>query len=295
MAKLAATVTILSETPCRLGEGPVFDPARETLFWFDITGRKRYALHMPTRRQTVLDLPEMASAMAVIDAGRDLIFTETGLQVLDNATGNLSRHVAIEPNDPATRSNDARVHPSGAFWLGTMGKRAEEGAGAIYRYYRGAVEKLYDRITIPNGTCFSPDGTTAWFIDSRARKWMTVAVDPENGAPVGEAEIFFDFGTGKGGPDGAICDADGNLWIARFGAARLYCFSPDAKLLQSIDLPAGQATCPAFVGDGLIAVTSAFQGLGDAARAADPHAGKTFLVETPVRPLFQPPVAFAEI
>jgi len=40
-------------------------------------------------------------------------------------------------------------------------------------------------------------------------------------------------------------------------------------------------------------VTSAFQGLDDAARAADPHAGKTILVETPVRPLFQPPGAFA--
>lgn len=293
MTKSTATVTILSETPSRLGEGPVFDPARETLFWFDITGLKRYALHMPTRRQTVLDLPEMASAMAVIDSERDMIFTETGLHVLDNATGRLSRHAAVEAGDPVTRSNDARVHPSGAFWLGTMGKQAEEGAGAIYRYFRGVVEKLYDRITIPNAICFSPDGTTAWFIDTRERKWMTVAVDPSNGAPVGEAEVFFDFGAEKGGPDGAICDADGNLWIARYGAGRLDCFSPDAKLLRSIDLPAGQATCPAFVGDGLIAVTSAFQGLDGAARAADPHAGKTILVETPVRPLFQPQVAFA--
>jgi sugar lactone lactonase YvrE len=84
---IMATVSILSETSCRLGEGPAYDPARETLFWFDITERKRYALHMPTRRQTVLDLPEMASAMAVIDDARDLIFTETGLHVLDNATG----------------------------------------------------------------------------------------------------------------------------------------------------------------------------------------------------------------
>lgn len=294
MTKPAVRVAILSETPCRLGEGPVFDPARETLFWFDITERKRYALHMPTRRQNVLDLPEMASAMAVVDADRDLIFTETGLHMLCNETGKLSRHVSIEADDPVTRCNDARVHPSGAFWLGTMGKQAEDGAGAIYRYFRGAVEKLYDRVTIPNATCFSPDGTMAWFVDSRARKWMTVPVDPSNGAPVGEAEVFLDFGTEKGGPDGAICDADGNLWIARYGGGRLDCFSPDAKLFRSIDLPAGQATCPAFVGDGLIAVTSAFQGLDDAARAADPNAGKTILVETQVRPLFQPPVAYAE-
>jgi sugar lactone lactonase YvrE len=199
----------------------------------------------------------------------------------------------IEADNPATRSNDARVHPSGAFWLGTMGKRAEDGAGAIYRYFEGTVEKLYDGISISNAICFSPDGATAWFIDSRTGKWMRVAVDAANGAPTGEPEVFCDHTGGEGNIDGAICDADGNLWIARYGGGRLDCFSPEATLLASIGLPARQTTCPAFVGDGLIAVTSAFQNLDDAARAADPDAGRTILVETPVRPQFQPPVAFA--
>lgn len=289
-----ATVSILSETSCRLGEGPAYDPARETLFWFDITERKRYALHMPTRSQTVLDLPEMASAMAVIDDARDLIFTETGLQVLDNETGRLTPHVGIEADNPATRSNDARVHPSGAFWLGTMGKRAEDGAGAIYRYFEGTVEKLYDGISISNAICFSPDGATAWFIDSRTGKWMRVAVDAANGAPTGEPEVFCDHTGGEGNIDGAICDADGNLWNARYGAAALDCYAPDGKKMFSIDLPARQTTCPAFVGDGLIAVTSAYQNLDDATLAADPHAGKTFLVKTPVKPKFEPKVALAE-
>ena len=289
-----AAVSILSETQCRLGEEPVFDPARETLFWFDITESKRYALHMPSGRQTVLDLPEMASAMAVIDADRDLVFMQTGLCVLDNRSGEFSRHVAIEADDPVTRCNDARVHPSGAFWLGTMGKAAERGAGAIYRYFRGSVEKLYDRVTIPNAICFSPDGATGWFIDSRDRKWKKVAVDPSSGAPVGDVEGFLDFRDKAGGPDGAICDADGNLWIARYGGGRLDCFSPEAEMLRSVDLPARQTTCPAFLGDGSIAVTSAYQNLDAAARAADPDAGKTFLVETSVRPQFQPPVAFGD-
>lgn len=290
-----ATVSVLSETPCLLGEGPVFDPARDTLFWFDITERKRYALHMPTHRQTVLDLEEMASAMAVIDDTRDLIFTETGLHVLDNATGMLMPHVGIEADNPATRSNDARVHSSGAFWLGTMGKKAEDGAGAIYRYFRGTVENLYDGISIPNAICFSPDGATAWFIDTRARRWMRVPVDPANGAPVGEPEVFLDHADGEGGIDGAICDADGNLWNARYGSAALDCYAPDGSKMLTIDLPARQTTCPAFVGDGLIAVTSAFQDLDETALAADPDAGRTFLVETPVRPKFEPKVAFAEL
>ncbi|MFZ2100569.1 MAG: SMP-30/gluconolactonase/LRE family protein [Oricola sp.] len=289
-----AEVSILSPAECKLGEGPTFDPARETLFWFDILGCKRHALHMPTGSETVLDLPEMASAMAVIDAGRDMILTETGLHVLDNATGKLTPHVEIEADNPVTRSNDARVHPSGAFWIGTMGREAEQGAGAWYRYFRGEVEKLYDRVTIPNACCFSPEGRSAWFVDSRSRKWMRVAVDPSNGAPCGEPELFYDFGAEKGGPDGAVCDAEGNLWIARYGGGRLDCFSPAATCILSIDLPASQTTCPAFAGDGLIAVTSAWQTMDAEARAADPDAGKTFLVKTPVKAKYDPPVAFAE-
>jgi sugar lactone lactonase YvrE len=175
------------------------------------------------------------------------------------------------------------VHPSGAFWLGTMGKQAEDGAGAIYRYFRGTVEKLYDGISISNAICFSPDGATAWFIDTRSGKWMRVASIRQRRA-VGEPEVFHDHTGGEGNIDGAICDADGNLWNARYGAAALDCYAPDGSCLFTIDLPARQTTCPAFVGDGLIAVTSAFQNLDDAALAADPDAGKTFLVETPVKP-----------
>ena len=145
------------------------------------------------------------------------------------------------------------------------------------------------------GICFSPDGATAWFIDSRAKKWMRVTVDPADGAPTGEPEIFFDHSAGTGNIDGAICDADGHLWNARYGSAALDCYAPDGKRLFTIDMPASQTTCPAFVGDGLIAVTSAFQNLDAAALAADPQAGKTFLVETRVKPKFEPKVAFEEV
>jgi sugar lactone lactonase len=284
-------VTTLSQTRCELGEGPVFDPARQTLFWFDIIGRKRHALHMPGRSETSLDLPEMASAMAVVDARHDLILTETGLYVLDTATGVLSLHVAVEANDPATRSNDARVHPSGAFWFGTMGKEAENGAGAIYRYYRGSVAAIFEAISIPNAICFSPDGRTGYFTDTATAKLMKVAVDPADGSPAAEPEIFFDHSGGKGGLDGAIVDADGNLWNTRWGASALDCYTPDGKKLLTIDIPAKQVSCPAFVGDGLIAVTSALQGMDAGQRERDPKGGNTFLVRTLVRPKYEPNVA----
>ena len=285
-----ARIDVLSGTRCHLGEGPHYCPRRDTLFWFDIVGRRRYAHHFATGEETVLALPEMTSAMGITEHGRDVLFTETGLWLWDG--GELTRLAPIEADNPRTRSNDARIHPSGAFWLGTMGKGAEPGAGAIYRYFAGTLERLFSGITIPNAICFSPDGRTAYFADTKTERLMKVAVDPANGAPVGEPGVFFDHGGGDGGLDGAICDGEGRVWNARWGASALDCYAPDGRRLDTVDLPVTQPSCPAFVGGDRIAVTSAFEHMDADARAADPDAGATLLVtlDGPVSPRFEPAV-----
>ena len=37
-------VQILNDTNCMLGEGPLWHPEREALFWFDIVGKRLYWL-----------------------------------------------------------------------------------------------------------------------------------------------------------------------------------------------------------------------------------------------------------
>lgn len=290
---MKAKIETLSQTRCHLGEGPHYCPRRSTLFWFDIVGRRRYAHDFTTGEETVLILPELTSAMGITGHGRDVLFTETGLWLWDG--GELTRLMPIEADNEQTRSNDARIHPSGAFWLGTMGKNAEPGAGSIYRYFAGTLDRLYSGITIPNAICFSPDGETAYFGDTKAERLMKVAVDPANGAPVGEAETFFDHQGGQGGLDGAICDGEGNIWNARWGASALDRYAPDGTRTATIELPVTQPSCPAFVGGGRIAVTSAFQNMDSKARMADGEAGTTLLVslDTPVEPRFEPPVLLA--
>ena len=286
-------VSILSDIECQLGEGPTYDPNTGTLFWFDITGRRLLEKPMPGGAVKVHDLPEMTSALAVIDDDRQLLATETGLHVRDIRSGEITPHRAIEADNPVTRSNDCRVHPSGAFWVGTMGKKAEKKAGAIYWYFRGELRTLYAGITIPNSICFSPDGATAYFTDTDLNLLMRVDCDPLSGLPNGEPSVFFDQSGGTGGLDGSVVDADGILWNARWGAASLDAYAPDGRRVRSVAIPARQTTCPVFVDPRAdrIAVTSAWQDMDAGARAGDPHAGKTFLVELPVNGRFDPRVA----
>ena len=275
---------------CKLGEGPVYDPHTDTAWWFDILQSKlcEYQFQSGVSRQH--DLPFAASALARVDEYRQLLFTERGLYLRDVATGDLSLHCEVEADNRLTRSNDARVHPSGAFWLGTMGWQAEQGAGAIYWYFKGELRKLYGNITISNAICFSPDGTVGYFADTALRQVMRVPLDPENGLPVGEPKLFLnDFPAGN--PDGAVVDADGNFWVALWGGSQIAGYAPDGSFLRSIALPVSQPSCPAFIGKtaSQMLVTSAWVGLDDAARQQEPS-GAIFIMDLPFQGRFEPDV-----
>ncbi len=282
----------LCDTACRLGEGPTYDPATDTAFWFDILDRKLHALQLTTMQKTVHDLPFLGSVLAVIDAERQLIVADTGVFIRSVADGALTPFVTLE-DKPQNRSNDGRVHPSGALWASTMGRSAEKHSGAIYHVAGDRVTLLFADVTIPNGICFSPDGATAYFTDTAVNQLMRVALDPATGLPTGSPEMLSDQAHAPGGIDGSVCDADGLIWNARWGAGVVDVYQPDGTKIASHAVPASQASCTAFIGakaDRLL-VTSAWQGLDAAGREADPHAGKTTELDIVVKGRFEPKFA----
>ena len=272
-----------------LGEGPSYDPNTGTAWWFDIVGKKLFEYALKPGTCKIHDLPVMGSVLARVDDERQVIATETGLHLRQRATGKLELITPLEADNTVTRSNDGRVHSSGALWIGTMGKNAETKAGAIYHVARGVVTKIFPDITIPNAICFSPDGAIAYFTDTDTNRMMHVDIDPDTGLPIGEAAVLFEY-HGKGGLDGSVCDADGTIWNARWGGGCIDAYSPEGKHLISLTVPAGQTTCPAFVGDNAdrLLVTTAMQGLSAEQLAADKNAGSTFLLDHPVKGRFEP-------
>ncbi|CAM5450905.1 L-arabinolactonase [Mycolicibacterium aubagnense] len=288
---MTGIVSVLSDYVCELGEGPSYDEATGSLYWFNIV-HGQLLERSRSGATKAHQLGQMASALAVVDDKRQLVFAETGLHLRDTATGKLTLHTPIEADNKGTRSNDARVHPCGAFWLGTMSKTHEKKAGAIYWFFKGELRKLYDGITVPNSIAFSEDGTVAYYVDSDEKLLMRVDCDPANGLPLGEPKLFGDHRQNAGYVDGSVVDRDGILWNACWGASAVNAYAPDGKLVRSIPMPVTQPSCPAFVGASAdrLAVTSAWADQDEAQRAADPDAGKTFVIDFPVRGRFEPRV-----
>jgi len=287
--KITYSGSIVNAQASMLGEGPTYDPQTDTAWWFDIVGRKLFEYSLGSDTAKIHDLPVMASVLARVDGERQVIATETGLYLRHRATGEMELITQIEADNVVTRSNDGRVHPCGALWFGTMGKNAEPGAGTIYHVARGVVTPLYETISIPNAICFSPDGAIAYFADTAEDKLMRVAIDPATALPVGQPSILVDH-RGKGGLDGAVCDQDGVIWNARWGAGCIDAYSPQGKRLMTLDVPASQTSCPAFVGASAerLMVTTARQGLSADQLAKDPNAGSTFLLDHKVKGRFEP-------
>jgi sugar lactone lactonase YvrE len=278
------TVSVISETRCELGEGPLWHPLRNELFWFDVLGCRLYSIANGLERHWQFD--ETVSACGWIDGATLLVAGASRLFAFDVESGRSETVCLFEPGNDVTRSNDGRADPWGGFWIGSMGKHVmqdagERGAGAIWRYWRGEMVLLYPDISIANAICFAPDRSCAYFTDTMRRRVYRQALDPSDGFPVGEKEVFLDLRAEGLNPDGAVVDAQGCIWNAQWGAGRVARYDAKGRLLDSIDLPAWQTSCPAFGGPDMstLFVTSAALGLdGDAD-------GKTFAVQTSFRGL----------
>lgn len=273
-------VSIVDQRSCTLGEGAFWHPTRKQLFWFDILNKKLLSQdknHDPLE----WNFDEFVSAAGWIDGDALLIASETALFKFNLEQGERTEICALEADNPITRSNDGRADPWGGFWIGTMGKQAEEKAGAIYRYYRGELRQLFPSLTITNAICFSPDRRYAYFADTAMGAIWRQALDEKDGWPIGLPTMFIDCKKEGLNPDGAVVDAQGRLWNAQWGASRVACYSPEGKFKFAIHLPAEQITCPAFGGEELstLFTTSAKEGLKQPVLLTQPQAGKTFSLE----------------
>lgn len=166
---------IFDDRHCVLGEGPLWHPERKQLFWFDIVGKRLLSRTDETQLEWTFD--ETVSAAGWVDHATLLIASATAFFRFDIASGQRDDLIPLDADNSVTRSNDGRADPHGGFWIGTMGCDFEPNAGAIYRFYRGELRRLYAGITVSNSICFAPSGDLAYWADTMTRQIMSQPLD----------------------------------------------------------------------------------------------------------------------
>ncbi|UIN22382.1 SMP-30/gluconolactonase/LRE family protein [Herbaspirillum frisingense] len=280
-----------------LGEGVLWCERSQTVFWTDIHASRLWSHDPQSGATRSWPMPERLCCFAfTADPERLLIGLASRLAFFNLGTGAITPICRIEDDLPTTRLNDGRCDRQGRFVFGTLNEDA--GRAPIASFYRLNADLSLERLPLPgiaisNSICFSPDGTRMYHCDSMEGKIMVCDYDPASGA-IAHQRVFADLAQQPGGPDGSTVDADGHVWNAQWGGARVVRFAPDGRIDRIVDMPTAQPSCVAFGGAALdtLFVTSAHEGMSARQREQDALAGALFAVpETGVRGL--PEVRFA--
>ena len=286
-----ADATCIADVKMVLGEGPVWVEREQALYWLDIKGRKIFRLGEDGARSE-WPTPFRVGCIAPRAGGGFIAGTDQGIALIQ--LGGPSFEIAFNPEEqlPDNRFNDGKVDRSGRFWAGTMDDRERQASGTLYRIGVDLGCSTVDTgYKVTNGPAFSPAGDLLYENDSALQ--VTYVFDLDADGIAANRRIFLTFDEGDGYPDGMTVDAEGCLWIAFWDGWCVRRFSPDAELLETIEVPVARPTSCALGGPDLdqLYVTSARVGLDEAALAMQPSAGGLFLLSPGVRGLADLPFA----
>ena len=249
-------VHLLVPSRCRLGEGPLWDPSRQTLFWSDIDGGEIHAWHQPSGASRRVYRGDPVGGFTLEADGALALFRVGDISRFDLDTGELQSRPFSDPG--MKRFNDVTADFRGRVFAGTIGR--DDASGGLHRVDPDGSSRLLFRGTeVANGMGFSLDRRTFYWTDSTARKIFAFDYDEADGGLSGR-RVFYACGPDEGAPDGLCVDREGCLWSARWGGSRVVRHAPgDGHIIESLAVPAFCVTSCCFGGpeNSTLFVTSA--------------------------------------
>lgn len=262
------------------GEGPVWDDAKQVLYWVDMTACRLHSRTHGEGKVRTYQFQEPVCAVTPIAQDRLLVAFAKRLAYVRLSDLSIEEICKVEPEFPGNRCNDGKMDPSGRFWIGTMsGDGSVAGAGSLYRLdENGTLVRVLDQLTISNGMGWSADMRTMYFIDSPACEVRAYDFDPSDSSITNRRTVV-SVPPGQGIPDGMEVAVDGTLWVAHWGAGCVCRWDPSTgELLARINTGCPHTSSCCLSPDGSLFITTSRLGLDDVALESAPHSGSLFIL-----------------
>jgi len=279
------TASLEIDAKAILGEGTIWHPLENRLYWVDIEGQKLHIYDPETGADSEFATNQKIGTIVPVAGGGVLLALQNGIFFFDTITG--SFHFINNPlPDKAIRFNDGKCDPSGRFWVGSMHLDQKAGAAALYCMDKDAsVREVLKGITVSNGITWSHDKKTMYYIDSPLRTIDAFDYEDVSGA-ITNRRIVAAIPDGLGDPDGMAIDTEGKLWVALWGGYCVGRFDPlTGDLLQKVEVPALHVASCAFGGKNLdiLFISTAREGMTAKQLNEHPSSGAIFSVKPGVR------------
>lgn len=279
----------IADVGATLGEGPIWDPREDALYWVDIPERRVFRW---SEADGVRAIPVASHVCSLLPraSGGFIGGGYEGFIAIDRSFG-ITPVGDPEPERPGNRFNDGKIDRAGRLWAGTMDQAEAQDSGSLYRMDADlSWQRIDTGYRVTNGPAFSLDGCTLYHTDSARQR--IYAFDLDAGGKATGRRVHLAFKEGDGYPDGMTVDAEDCLWVAFWDGWCVRRFSPEGQMLTQIRLPVACPTSCAFGGANLdrLFVTSASRDLSPQQRADQPQAGGLFVFDAgvcgPVETLF---------
>lgn len=262
-----------------LGEGALWHPIEQKLYWVDIEGRALHIYDPTTGKDIQFPTVERISTVVPIIGGNVLVALQNGIYEMDVKTGFLT-FITNPIENPDIRFNDGKCDPAGRFWVGTKSTDNTKPQAELYRLdHDKSIHPILNKILNSNGITWSADKKTMYYIDTPTLAVEAFDYDNDSGN-VKNGRLIIHIPSGCGFPDGMTIDCEGNLWVALWGAGAVAKYNPvNGELLQTIKVPAPNTSSCAFGGKDLktLYITTARNGLSEDELRQFPLSGDLFM------------------
>lgn len=241
-------IEIVADFADSCGEGPLWHPDENALYWTDIPrGIVRRFDAATNAVETAYEGMEVGGLTLQTDGS--LALFGSGGRILSLRNGEVTTLLEGIPDEAATRFNDVIADPMGRVYGGTM--PAPDRLGRLYRIEPDLSYTLVmSGIGCANGMGFTADRKRFLFTDTTTREIGHWSYDEATGT-LGDSRLFVQTPAGRGMPDGLTVDAEDHVWTASWGGGDLTRYDWRKRAVGRIVLPETEAvTCPTFGGEG---------------------------------------------
>jgi len=254
---IAADPVCVAPTGDVCGEGAVWYPSQEAVYWTDINRFLVHRFKPADRTVRTWFFDEPVTALTLTDQPQVLVVVLGSCVILWEPDTDTRRDpLFLLDGWPFIRLNDARVDPRGALWVGSMrnnvnadGSAGAAGGqdGALLRLDPdGRITSWRQNVGISNTLAWSPDQLRFYFGDTLANMIWVYDYDPASGAIANERPFLHNFERGL--PDGSTMDSDGYLWNCRFFGGCVVRVAPDGTIDRVVEMPVKNITTCTFGG-----------------------------------------------
>jgi sugar lactone lactonase YvrE len=285
-----SNITCVIDAKAHLGEGTLWDPLAQCLWWLDIYSNKIWRYEPTSGRSQSFDTPVRPGCLGIRRSGGLVVAMGDGFYFFDPTSGLFQHIVDAEPQYVETRMNDGKTDRQGRFWSGTVFEAPGKAASAIGSLYRLDVDlschKIVEGVLCSNGLAWSPDSRTMYFADSGRPCVWAWDFDAATGQ-IDSRREFVDLSGTEGVADGATVDEEGCYWLTVPLTGAVHRYDPEGHLMHTVKLPTDAPTCCEFGGRALdtLYVTTATLQRSPAELQDQPLAGGLFAVDVGVKGL----------